>query len=133
VLVHASTRPEPFGRSIVEGMATGLAVVAITDGGAAELFVDGESALGCPPNDPDALALAIDRLILGPSLRRRLGEAGRRAVLARFDADRLFEAWAPAYPGATPSIGDRPDRNLISPRVPRGRAADTEVSNTHGR
>jgi glycosyltransferase involved in cell wall biosynthesis len=135
VAVHASTRPEPFGRAIVEGMATGLAVVAMTDGGAAELFDDGESALGCPPNDPGALALAIDRLILDPSLRRRLGEAGRRAVLARFDADRLFEIWAPVYLGASRSGEARPARPPISSRVPLGRAVDVdkEVSNAHGR
>jgi len=133
IAVHASTRPEPFGRAIVEGMATGLAVVAIADGGAAELFVDGESALGCPPNDPEALARAIDRLILDPSLRRRLGEDGRRAVQARFDADRLFEAWAPVYSDVARSVEDRPDRALISSRIPRGRAADTEVLNAHGR
>src|SRR5207253_6282469 len=45
VVVHASTRPEPFGRVIVEGMACGRAVVAIRDGGAAELFDDGVTAL----------------------------------------------------------------------------------------
>jgi glycosyltransferase involved in cell wall biosynthesis len=97
VAVHASTRPEPFGRSIIEGMATGLPVVAILDGGAAELFVDGESALGCPPNDPASLARAIDRLILDPALRRKLGENGRKTVLTRFDADRLFDAWESVY------------------------------------
>jgi glycosyltransferase involved in cell wall biosynthesis len=97
VAVHASTRPEPFGRAIVEGMATGLGVVAIRDGGAAELFDDGESALGCPPNDASRLARAIDRLILDPDLRQRLGANARRAAMARFDADRLFDAWEPAY------------------------------------
>jgi len=97
VAVHASTRPEPFGRAIVEGMATGLPVVAMLDGGAAELFVDGETALGCPPNDPASLARAIDRLILDPALRRKLGENARNAVLARFNADHLFDAWEIVY------------------------------------
>ena len=52
VVVHASTRPEPFGRVIVEGMACGRAVVAVRDGGAAELFEDGLTALGCPHATP---------------------------------------------------------------------------------
>ena len=60
VVVHASTRPEPFGRVIVEAMACGRAVVAVPAGGAAELFDDGVSALGCPPGDPAALARAIE-------------------------------------------------------------------------
>jgi glycosyltransferase involved in cell wall biosynthesis len=122
IAVHASTRPEPFGRAIVEGMATGLAVVAIRDGGAAELFVDGDSALGCPPNDPVALALAIDRLIADPSLRRRLGKRGRQVAEARFDADRLFEAWSSVYPDAVridrrqpPVISLSPESSVLSP------------------
>jgi glycosyltransferase involved in cell wall biosynthesis len=97
VVVHASTRPEPFGRVIVEGMACGRAVVAIRDGGAAELFEDGVSALGCPPRDPQSLAAAIARLIADPDLRRRLGQGGREAALARFDRRRLAEAWSRVY------------------------------------
>ena len=76
VVVHASTRPEPFGRVIVEAMACGRAVVATPHGGAAELFEPGVSALGCPPGDPDALAAAIARLVADPGLRRRLGAGG---------------------------------------------------------
>jgi glycosyltransferase involved in cell wall biosynthesis len=125
IAVHASTRPEPFGRAIVEGMATGLAVVAILDGGAAELFVDGETALGCPPNDPASLAMAIDRLIEDHSLRQRLGENARKAVMDRFDADRLFEAWSPVYSEATLSNEGRSRRMRKPSRVPLGRAVDT--------
>ncbi len=73
VVVHASTRPEPFGRVIVEGMACGRAVVAVRDGGSAELFEDGVEALGVPPDDPDALAAAIDRLVADADLRRSPG------------------------------------------------------------
>jgi glycosyltransferase involved in cell wall biosynthesis len=93
VVVHASTRPEPYGRVIVEGMACGRAVVAVRAGGAAELFEDGVSALGCPPGDAVALAEAIDRLAADPGLRSRLGAAGRQAALAHFDRRRLADAW----------------------------------------
>ena len=97
VVVHASTRPEPFGRVIVEGMACGRAVVAISAGGAAELFADGVSALGCPPNDLAALAGAIERLIADPDLRHRLGAAGRQAALEHFDRRRLADQWSAVY------------------------------------
>ena len=97
VVVHASTRPEPFGRVIVEGMACGRAVVAVRDGGAAELFEDGATALGVPPGDPEALARALDRLIGDSELRRRLGNQGRSAALARFDRVRLGAAWASIF------------------------------------
>jgi glycosyltransferase involved in cell wall biosynthesis len=107
VVVHASTRPEPFGRVIVEGMACGRAVVAMAEGGAAELFADGEDALGCPPRDPAALASALTRLVVDAGLRERLGRAGRASAEARFDRTRLADAWASVYdrrsPAAAPS------------------------------
>lgn len=97
IVVHASTRPEPFGRVIVEAMACGRSVIASRLGGAAALFEDGVEALGCPAGDPAALAEALARLIADADLRRRLGVAGRRAAVARFDRCRLAEAWAGLY------------------------------------
>jgi glycosyltransferase involved in cell wall biosynthesis len=100
VVVHASTRPEPFGRVIVEAMACGRAVVASQTGGAVELFEDGSSALGCPPGDPVALAAALARLVSGPGLRRSLGANGRAAAVARFDRTRLAGEWEQVYAAA---------------------------------
>jgi glycosyltransferase involved in cell wall biosynthesis len=85
VVVHASTKPEPFGRVIVEAMACGCAVIVAHGGGAAELFEDGISAIGCPPGDPEALAAAMTRLIASPDLRHDLGAGGRAEAVARFD------------------------------------------------
>jgi glycosyltransferase involved in cell wall biosynthesis len=110
VVVHASTRPEPFGRVIVEGMACGRAVVAMAEGGAAELFEDGEDALGCPPRDPAALAAALLRLIEDRDLRGRLGRAARASAEARFDRTRLAAAWASVY--------DRPSAAGVAAPVP---------------
>ncbi|HWE38748.1 MAG TPA: glycosyltransferase family 4 protein [Isosphaeraceae bacterium] len=97
VVVHASTQPEPFGRTIVEAMACGRAVVVARAGGAAELFRDDEDAVGVPPGDPDALASAIGSLLADPSRRDRLGDAARQTALARFARDRLGREVATAY------------------------------------
>ena len=97
VVVHASTQPEPFGRVIVEGMATGRAVVAMTEGGAAELFTDGIDALGCPPRDAQRLSTVLRRLIDDPELRRTLGRNGRETATARFDRRRLSSDWSAVY------------------------------------
>jgi glycosyltransferase involved in cell wall biosynthesis len=99
VVVHASTRPEPFGRVIVEAMACGRAVVATPSGGAAELFTDGISALGSPAGDPSALADRLIRLIDEPATRVRIGEAGRIEAVKRFDRARLTEEWGRVYRG----------------------------------
>jgi glycosyltransferase involved in cell wall biosynthesis len=103
VVVHASTRLEPFGRVIVEAMACGRAVIAARGGGAAELYEDESSALGCPPGDPKALAQAMTRLIVDPDLRRALGIRGRVEAVARFDRGRLAEEWTRIYEGAVGS------------------------------
>ena len=97
VVVHASTRPEPFGRVIVEAMACQRAVVVSRTGGAAELFTDGITALGHDPGDAAGLAEAIGRLMGDPALRRALGEAGRRSAVERFDRKGLAGPWRRVY------------------------------------
>jgi glycosyltransferase involved in cell wall biosynthesis len=97
VVVHASTRPEPFGRVIVEGMACAKAVIAVDSGGSAELFDDGATALGVPRGDPAALASAVCRLAADTALRSALGSAGRASVARRFDRDGLADAWSAIY------------------------------------
>jgi glycosyltransferase involved in cell wall biosynthesis len=87
-VVHASTRPEPFGMTIVEAMACARAVVVSAAGGAAELVRDGQDALTFRPGDVEGLAQALASLAREPELRARLGEEARRSVLARFTRER---------------------------------------------
>lgn len=77
LVVHASTKPEPFGRTIVEGMAYGKAVVAALDGGVGEIIDDGKDALAFRPGDPEDMAQKIAMVLLDHELRVRLGVAGR--------------------------------------------------------
>src|SRR5262249_34954493 len=53
VLVHASSKPEPFGRTVAEGMSAGRAVVASNAGGVPEQIVDEVSGLLFPPGNVD--------------------------------------------------------------------------------
>jgi glycosyltransferase involved in cell wall biosynthesis len=97
IVIHASTKPEPFGRTIAEAMACGRAVVVANAGGAAELFTDGHDALGVPPGDPLALADAISRLAADPELRARLGFNARIAAAGRFARQRMAEQVLAVY------------------------------------
>jgi glycosyltransferase involved in cell wall biosynthesis len=89
VVVHASTRPEPFGLMIIEAMASGKPVVVTQAGGAAELFTPDVDAIGFPLGDEAALAHALERLAGDPALRRTLGQNARKTARTRFDRKRL--------------------------------------------
>ena len=85
---------------VLEAMAQGRPVVATAVGGTPELVVDGETGLLVPPGDARALAAALDKVLRDPALARRLGEAGRRRVLASFSlsamTDRVLGLYADA-------------------------------------
>jgi glycosyltransferase involved in cell wall biosynthesis len=89
IVVHASTRPEPFGRTIAEAMATGKAVVASKASGAAELFADGKEAICVASHRPEELAGALGALVTDAARRTSLGTAARAAAVDRFSRARL--------------------------------------------
>lgn len=64
LLVHASIRPEPFGRVILEAMACGVPVVASAAGGVLELIEAGKTGLLFPPGDIQSMEQKVE-LILG--------------------------------------------------------------------
>jgi glycosyltransferase involved in cell wall biosynthesis len=66
-------------------MACGVALVATTGGALPEVVGEnGVTGLLVPPDDPGALAGAIESLLDDEELRNRLGVAGRERVLGRF-------------------------------------------------
>ncbi|APG88648.1 glycosyltransferase (plasmid) [Sinorhizobium americanum CCGM7] len=70
---------------LVEASSQRLACVSTRVSGIPELLEDDENGLVVPPEDPRALAAALERLIRDPVLRRRLGTAAERRVRAEFD------------------------------------------------
>jgi UDP-glucose:(heptosyl)LPS alpha-1,3-glucosyltransferase len=59
---------DPFPNAALEALACGLPLVTTTSCGAAELVRPGENGAICAPNDPAALAAALDALLAaGPS------------------------------------------------------------------
>ena len=67
---------EPLGIVNLEAMACGTAVVASRVGGIPEVVSDGETGLLVPPDDPGALAGALNALLRRPGPGRRHGRAG---------------------------------------------------------
>lgn len=80
---------EGFGIALVEASACGLPVVAGNSGGIPDAVRDGETGFLVPPEDPEAVAAAVRRVLQDADLARRLGAAGRRAVEVHYNWDRV--------------------------------------------
>ena len=89
IAVVPSLWPEGFGLVILEAMRSGCAVVATSHGGAGEIIENEVSGLLVPPGDVEALAAAIERLLLDDTLRRRLGAAAEQRVREVFTLERF--------------------------------------------
>jgi glycosyltransferase involved in cell wall biosynthesis len=89
VVVHASTKPEPFGLVIAEAMACRRAVIVSRAGGAAEITTDEVTALSHPPADARRLADQMIRLSEDRELRQLLGATARSTAQREFDRSRL--------------------------------------------
>jgi glycosyltransferase involved in cell wall biosynthesis len=97
VVVHASTRPEPFGLTVAEAMSCGRAVIVSAAGGAVELFTDGHDALAHRTGDVEGLAAAIARLAGDAKLRERLGANARATAVKQFGLERYGNELAAVY------------------------------------
>jgi glycosyltransferase involved in cell wall biosynthesis len=76
---------EGFSLPAIEAMACGVPLIATTGGALPEVVgTSEETGILVAPNDPEALAAAIRRMLDDPELRDRIGEAGRVRVLDRF-------------------------------------------------
>lgn len=77
IFVHPSRR-EGLGIAALEGMASGLPIVASNINGILDYTTDGETGYNCPPTDAEAFREALDKLIKDKKLRDRMGKTGNQ-------------------------------------------------------
>lgn len=82
--------PEPFGLTFIEALTAGLPVVTTAMGGATEI-VDDSCGMLISPDDPQALAAALQRLIENRELRVQLGVNGLPRVSHLYDVGNQLE------------------------------------------
>jgi len=83
------SRMEGLGRICLEAMQLKKPVIAAASGGSLEMVQDGETGLLYLVGDIPVLAERIERLMIDPDLRARLGENGFHFVSTRFSEERF--------------------------------------------
>jgi glycosyltransferase involved in cell wall biosynthesis len=89
---------EALGLALQEALYQGCACVGTTAGGIPELIQHGRNGLLCPPNDPGALADALETLLEDGQLRNRFAQEGPAWILAhKMTAAQMVESHAMLY------------------------------------
>jgi glycosyltransferase involved in cell wall biosynthesis len=100
------SRTDTFGQVLVEAGASGLACVAVDEGGPSSIVADGETGRLCEP-DAGMLAAAIRQLADSPAWRAKLGRQGLAAARAR------------TWEAAMAQLADGYDRVTVPAEQPR--------------
>ena len=93
---------EGFGMVLLEAQACGRPVVAGDSGGTAETMRVPETGRIIPCDGPEALERLLPELLHRPAELERMGEAGRRWVVERFDWDALAKQARSLFEDAMP-------------------------------
>lgn len=96
ILVHPA-RMEGLGVILLQASAAGVPMVAARAGGIPEAVRDDVNGLLVPPGDPSALATAVVRILLDPSLAQRLGAGGRRLAEQEFSVGAMVRGNLSVY------------------------------------
>jgi glycosyltransferase involved in cell wall biosynthesis len=91
------SRAESFPYVALEAMACARAMVASRIDGLSEVVEDGATGLLVAPEDPAALAAALDALAADRARVRRIGEAAHARVRDRFGIDAMLDATLGLY------------------------------------
>jgi glycosyltransferase involved in cell wall biosynthesis len=89
--------PEALGLVLLEAQAMGVPVVATRNGGIPETLEDGRTGYLVDQDSPNALAVALAKLLENDVLNRSFGQRARTFVCDRFDIDRCYRKMEELY------------------------------------
>jgi N-acetyl-alpha-D-glucosaminyl L-malate synthase BshA len=95
IVLCSETESAPL--TLLEGMSSGLPVVATDVGGIPEIVDHNVNGYLVSLKHPEAIAERILELNADPKLRRRMGDAARKTVLERYTIDKIVEQYTEVY------------------------------------
>ncbi|CAM3515910.1 glycosyltransferase family 4 protein [Marinicrinis lubricantis] len=93
------SRAEAFGNVFAEAALCWLALIGTDIGGISEQIEHGKTGLLVPVNDADALADALERVVVDPELRTQLAKAAWEKATTQYTLDRVIEQLKTIYEG----------------------------------
>lgn len=98
-LVVLPSYREGLPKVLIEAAACGRAVVTTDVPGCRDAITENVTGLLVPVKNADALADAIEKLILNPDLRQQMGQAGRQLAEQEFTIDKVIQQHLDIYQG----------------------------------
>jgi len=92
-----SSRTEGLPVTVMEAMLAGLPIIASDVGSVREEVTPGENGLVVPPDDPKALAAAIDELMADDERRAATGRRSREVAEQLFTLEAMVERYCTVY------------------------------------
>ena len=89
----SSSRTEGMSNALLEGLASGLPLVATRVGGAEDTVEDGVNGLLVQAGDTAALASALREILSDEATRRAMGAASRRMAVERFALEKIVDRY----------------------------------------
>lgn len=96
ILAHPADM-EGLGVSLLQASAAAVPIIAVRAGGMPEAVVDGLSGMLIEPGDVSALTSKLRLLLEDKDLRQRLGNAGRKRILAEFSVKAMVQGNLAVY------------------------------------
>ena len=90
---------ESSPNALIEAMGIGMPCIASEVGGIVDLIADEKNGIRVPPQDPEALASALHRVLTAPDFASELGKNARATIQQQFDSAASIRKLEEIYQG----------------------------------